>query len=172
MISLSYIAAYDPYHTMFRMLVLLPTGIDVPIDSARILDFYLCYPWLLADFRPARDVEGQVKALNAVKRAYHASPYQLTPPSSVLFNRMRPSQLAALNSLAANSYINAEAFKRGDVIRTDKPLPEKLSEMVQNKREADQGLLLLLHSMAHVPLGGRDGLKARTGLQEHRYDNA
>lgn len=172
MISLSYIAAYDPYHAIFRMLALLEADhVAFPVEVVRILDFYQCFPWLLVNLRPARDIPGQVKAHNQIKKKYQPSSYQITPDDAVLFKRMRSSQLAALNSLAANGYIDADNFKESVVQRTMKPLPAKLSDRVRRYVLDHTDLLAFLRSVSAVSLFGKDGLKERSGLEEYRYDN-
>lgn len=172
MISLSYIAAYDPYHAIFRTCALLGDGEDEwSIDALRIMDFYTCFPWLLVDLRPARNVEGQVKAFNRVTKRYQPSTYQIAPESSVLFGRMRPAQLAALNSLAANGYIDADRFRNSVAKRTRRPLPAKVDAAVTKFISDNDDLITLLRSLGAMSLFGDGGLKERSGLQEYRYDH-
>lgn len=64
MINISYVAAYDPYHTILRMMAIIDrVSSPIPVDTLRILDFYLCFPYRLQDYRAARE-GGQVKAHN------------------------------------------------------------------------------------------------------------
>jgi hypothetical protein len=173
MISISYVAAFDPYHSIFRILSLLghlPTK-SYDADVVRILDFYLCSPFLVADFRSANDIAGQRKLQNQVKKEYPAAAqYGVTPDSQALYDRMRPSQMAALNSLASNGLIDAEAFKRRVILRTAKAAPEPIEIAVRDYALKHGMLLELMESYASLPVAGPNGIKARSGLQEFRYD--
>lgn len=174
MISISYVAAFDPYHSIFRMLVLLgrlPRK-SYDDDVIRILDFYLCSPFLVSEFRSANDVAGQRKLQNQVKKEYPASAqYGVTPDSQALYDRMRPSQMAALNSLASNGFIDAEIFRSRAVVRTEKDAPGPIEIAVKDYARKHGALLELMSSYASLPLVGVNGIKARSGLQEFRYDH-
>lgn len=174
MISISYVAAFDPYHSIFRIFALLdhlPRKL-YDADAIRILDFYLCSPFLISEFRSANDVPGQRKLQNEVKKEYPASAqYGVTPNSQALYNRMRPSQMAALNSLASNGFLNAESFRQRAVLRTKKTAPEAIGVSVREYAQKHGALLALMESFASMPLSGANGIKARSGLQEFRYDH-
>lgn len=77
----------------------------------------------------------------------------------------------ALRSLVARGLIEADAFQRGYVVRTDEPLPPELSNAVISRNQASPQLLDLVSSdLASLPLHGKGGLKERANLQDTRYD--
>ena len=170
--SVTYVAAYDPYHAVFRILVMmsLEDGLAVDVEAARILDFYICYPWLVGGFKAAKDVAGQIKATNAVKRKNAPSAYQVAPDPGLIFKRMRPSQLAAVSSLASKGLVDRDSLALGLLRRTPKLVPQKLSEAVSRERADKPELYTFIGSILNMPLKGVAGLKSRSGLEEFRYD--
>lgn len=170
--SVTYVAAYDPYHAVFRILVMLSLEQEtiLDIEAARIVDFYICYPWLVGNFKAAREISGQLKAANAAKRKNTPSAYQVAPEPSLIFRRMRPSQLAAMSSLASKGLVDRDRLALGALQRTQKRLPEKLSAAVDRELADRPELYTFITSILKLPLKGIGGLKSRSGLEEFRYD--
>lgn len=170
MINITYLPSLDPYHAIFRLLTLFPepTPNPVSIETARVLDFYVCFPFLISEFRPAREF---LRAHNQLKKRYVRNEYQVTPKSATLFQKMRPVQGAAFNTLQAYGFIDAAAFRTGSVLRTTKTLSPGVSAQVRSFRAEHAQLVDFLGDLMSFPLLGPSGLKARTGLEEFRYDD-
>lgn len=171
MIQLSYQPALDPFHTMYRYLRII-LSIDaskaLSVDHTRILDFYLLFPFRLSAIR----LKTQHRKFRAVADTYNETrPYGDQPPDTELFARMKPMQTAALETLAAKGLVNANVLKDGMVIRGEQTLPPALAERIRNANSDQQDLMqAILALSSEYPLLGKDGLKDRTGLLEHRYD--
>lgn len=171
MTQLTYNEAFDPYHAAFRFLRLhLACDITakVPFDTIRILDFYLLFPFRLQSMKFFDQDTGWRK----VSKSYgKQAPYGAMPDDPVIFSRMEPFQRAAASSLVLSGYLTPEAWDRNEVQFTEEAIPDplKLRCFELNTRMNDV-VEILCQIRARYPLGGRDGLKDRTGLLEYRYD--
>lgn len=172
MTQLTYNEAFDPYHAVFRVLR-LHTACDfsarLPFDTLRILDFYLLFPFRLQAIRLFSNDTGWRK----ISKSYEGqAPYGTMPEDNSLFARMEPFQRAAAASLVHSGYLSADAWDLNEVQFT----AEKLSATVMarcaelNTRMADI-VDILCQIKGRYPLGGRGGLKDRSGLLEYRYDS-
>lgn len=170
MINITYLPANDPFHAVFRMFVLFPAhdSANCSYESARILDFYVCFPVLISEFKCPRPL---VKLHNALKRRYIPNTYQVTPKPAVLFNRMRAAQSAAASSLQSYGFIEPTAFKKGAISRTDKELPERVAATVDEHRKQHAELIEFLDELKAYSPYGPNGLRARSELEEYRYDD-
>lgn len=170
MINITYLPANDPFHAVFRMLVLFPNEASVGCrkDTARILDFYICFPSLISEFRCPRDL---IKKHNALKRRYLPNSYQVTPRPAVMFRRMNAAQNAAASSLHSYGFFDHKAFMDGFIARTSKSLPGRLHEAVESHRQDNSELIEFLDHLKTWTLFGSDGLRARSKLEEYRYDD-
>jgi hypothetical protein len=162
--------ALDAFHAMFRLLRLRPilNVQHLSRDHVRILDFYLIFPFRIRTIRLA-PTHQKFKKL-AEKYAY-LTPYGEQPDAPLLFRRMEPMQTAALETLAARSYIDLTALKSDEVEPTAQLVPREIAVRTEilNAEQAD--LIEFLRLLASdYELSGDNGLKARTGLLEHRYD--
>src|SRR4028119_2034273 len=112
---LSFEPALDAYHAVFRLTRLVPIIAEagpVPVDTVRILDFYLVFPFRLADFR-ARPAHRRLKS---VARSYEAKrPFAKLPDDRQLFEQMRHFQTAAIETLAVKQLFEMEALEEREV---------------------------------------------------------
>lgn len=172
MTQLTYNEAFDPYHAVFRFLRLhlaCDIGAKLPFDTLRILDFYLLFPFRLQAMKLFASDTGWRK----VSRAYEdRAPYGAMPEDSTIFARMEPFQRAAATSLVHSGHLASEAWDNNGVQFTSKMLPPAVAErcLAVNAQMTDI-IDILCQIKARYPLGGRDGLKDRTGLLEYRYDS-
>lgn len=107
-----------------------------------------------------------------VSKSYVAqAPYGAMPEDPVIFSRMEPFQRAAASSLVLSGYLTPEAWDQNEVQFTEEAIPDmlKLRCFELNTRMNDI-VEILCQIRARYPLGGRDGLKDRSGLLEYRYD--
>lgn len=169
MIQLAYQPAYDPFHTVLRMIRIaeLITMPPPSIEQARIADFYLLFPTRLDGVTFPRGMRGRLKSALAQAPATYGTP----PADETVMRKMRPIQDAAIQTLLGNGSLNHNAFEAGTIALDMDSVSEKLL-LRARAINAEQGTLveLIRDLIASVPLEGENGLKHRTGLGEHRYD--
>ena len=68
---LIYHPAYDAFHCVFRMLAIIETVPNIEVDKARVLDFYLLFPALMADIRLPVELAHARKLAKSVSNIYH-----------------------------------------------------------------------------------------------------
>jgi len=171
MIQLSFQPAFDPFHAVYRLLRLWPILKQFgPLhrDQVRILDFYLLFPFR-AD--AIRLIPKHRKYKRLASDYSGTKPYGNQPDDRTVFDRMEPMQMAAMETLASRGLIDAEQLAVGRVEITDMPIPKEILERVESANRRDADLIELLGTLASdYDLSGQNGLKARTGLLEYRYD--
>ena len=141
----------------------------MPLDELRILDFYLVFPFLIDHIR----LMPKHRSYRNLARDYaQTRPYSEQPEDRVVFERMRPIQVAALETLAVNELLDLRALKAGRAQATEKEPSPDLSRRIMAANEHDGPLLNFLGVLAKDYLfEGPGGLKDRTGLLEYRYDS-
>lgn len=163
---LIYHPALDAYHCVFRVLALLSECDEMEKDRLQILDFVLCFPSVAAAFRLP---PGSATAKKAM--ATSASPYRAPINPKGIFISLTKTQDAAIACLEAAALLRRNQADDIDVKRADALLPSELKNRVDALKEFEapffKNMLPLLMSL---PLRGPDGLKARSGLAEYRYD--
>jgi hypothetical protein len=170
-IQLSYQPALDPFHTVFRLLRALPyveaVG-ELPRDHVRILDFYILYPFRISAVR----LRPQERRFRNFKTAYeNLKPYGEQPDDVVMFTRMQPIQIAAMETLADKLIIDPIEWQRERVRPTGSTLPKELALRVVRANNDEPNVVDLLTVLSkEYALNGPNGLKDRTGLMEYRYD--
>jgi hypothetical protein len=88
-----------------------------------------------------------------------------------LFHQLELIENLSARSLAAKGFVDADALQQVVLARTDRPLPADLEPVIQRNDDAEDALVTFLaQNLSQVPLLGEKGLKARSGLLEHRYD--
>jgi hypothetical protein len=171
MMQLTYEPAFDPLHSVFRALRLregLGAPLRLPRDQFRILDFYILFPADLQSVRLRPEHQRLKRRAAATKRAPSYGP---RPEAAVLFERMRPFQEAALDTLALHGILSNNALEEGWVEQGDERILPELGERVKAANAAEEELIAALRTIATgYLLEGANGLKDRTGLLEHRYD--
>lgn len=171
MIQLTYEPAFDAFHTVYRILRLRPIIAEFgPLhrDHVRIIDFYQLFSHRIEGIR----LKPSHRAYRRLAKTYEGrKPYGQQPDDRLLFNRMGPLQVTALDTLAAQELLDPESWRRNEALATKKPVPEALAERIDEANEADEQLVSFLRILSsEYELTGPDGLKARSGLMEHRHD--
>jgi hypothetical protein len=163
---LVYHPAFDAYHCVFRLLAIVEKQASIEIDRLRILDFLLCFPAVVASFRLPQAAMRLRKPAKVADNPYRTP---LNPKTS--FDTLAASYDGALACLAAANFIVPASLRAGLVVRTSSLLPDALSQQCANLRVREQLFFeQILPALRDVPLRGPEGLKARSGLLEHRYD--
>ena len=167
---LIYHPAFDPYHAIFRLLLLLGELPRAPyeIERIRILDFYLVFPTAL------EHVIFPQKAVRFRRRIrQQANRYDVVEDPQRIFARLEPYQMAAFKFMAATELIDGSKFASDKIERTSLELPDRLAENLSTFKATNKDLVeLLAESFSDISLYGPRGLKHRTHLFEYRYDTA
>jgi len=163
---LVYHPAFDAYHCVFRMLGILEGRGPIENERLRILDFVLCFPAVVANFRLPQ------RSMAIRKPAKLADNVYRTPLNArATFDMLSASQDGALACLASASFIVPDTLRDGVALRGPSSLPVGLLQQCVRLWEREQFFFQsILPALLDIPLLGQDGLKARSGLLEHRYD--
>ena len=168
LIQLTFEPAYDAYHSMFRVSRLLPivNRARLEFDKLRIMDFYVCFPVLIDQARLRRED----RRFNRLSRL-RAPAYSGKPDGRLAFNRMQPTQTAAIQTLALSGFVDSKALELGWVEATGKAVPPKLAARIEEINHEENLLIEFMEVLAKdYPLTGENGLKHRSALMEYRYD--
>lgn len=167
---LSFQPAFDVFHAEFRLLRLRRImSADSPwyYEQLRIADFYLLFFFRLHHAR----LSPKHRALKKLSRESGSVRYEQQPDDRLLFNRMEKIQLAAIGTLISKGFFEREFFGKGLVVETEQQEPEHLLARIEAANAIDTRRLEAIQTLIDgYDLLGPDGLKARTGLLEHRYD--
>lgn len=173
MYSLTYTAAYDPYHTVFRMLSVasnMPENTELNFESFRIADFFHCFPWALSEMSAYTKTPEFLKHKNRVVKQNPKPRFGKFPDNRIVFERMLASQPAAKAVLDRNGVFKSNEEKW--FYFSGKAIGLKLKQRVDNYSILKSDLVDFLSTkLLTVPLYGPGGLKDRSGLSEFRYDN-
>lgn len=165
---LIYDPSRDPYHAAVRVLsILRMVNRPLELETTQIFDLLLLFPGLVAASKLPKSAT-RLKKL-AVERQ---SPFRQAPSGRAILDAIKAIQQAAVATLASADILSADALKRRKVTRTTLALPPPLAAAVEMFLTKDSEYRkLLVHELSEIPLTGKDGLKARTGLAEYRYDS-
>jgi hypothetical protein len=167
---LSYHGAFDLNHSIYRMLRLLDKHPEKSMlwDTFRVLDYYYLFPHEITKFEWTRATMKFKSTLN-----YAETKYNKIENRRHLAHQLESIEDLSARSLAAKGFVDPAALDQGKLSRTDKLLPVDLKAVIQNSDSGEDALVTFLAQyMSQVPLLGEKGLKARSGLLEHRYDAA
>ena len=136
MIQISYQPAFDPFHAVFRFLrmhSILVEQKSLYFDQLRILDFFLLFPFRIGRIR----FKTQHRRFRRLADEYlDRKPYGELPDDRLLFGRMEPFHVAALQSLRSHGYLE----KSDDLmlVRVGAPPPAGLADRIQleNKKRS------------------------------------
>ena len=171
MIQITFQAAFDPFHALFRFFRLLEIaqGLgELTVDQARILDFYLLFPFRTGEIKL---LAGHRKYKRIASDFIHLRPYGELPSSFVLFSRMQIIQVAALDTLVDNGYLVDDKYAQKIIEPTGKIVAREIAERVEKLNSEQSALVDFIRVLiSEYSVYGREGLKARTGLLEYRYD--
>jgi len=138
---------------------------DRPVksDRLRLLDLYLLFPELADQMRLPSSARGWRNVLRARANAYWS-----TCDRILLFQQMTPIQKCALSLLDSTRLVVQDPqSRRWSVCADGHPI---LTAAIERNREDDEVVGFLAEVLLPLPLTGSQGLKARTGLIEWRYD--
>jgi len=164
---LIYHPAFDAYHCVFRMLLMIESLPETEIDMLRLCDFYLVFPSEIERIRLPASLSHGRKIAKSLSNVYR-NPIN----ASQVFREMSEIQLSALRSIAASGLIDVDCYERGIIRKLNtKKIPEDIVSKILNYLQKNLELTeFIFDSLSKLPLRGLDGLKHRTGLLEYKYD--
>ena len=166
---LAFQPAFDVLHTEFRFLRLrrmIGSDASWHFDKLRIIDFYLVFFFRLTEVR----LLPKHRALKKLALEYSRKHYEMQPDDHLLFSRMEVSQKAAITSLVSFGYFDNQQFEHELLVSTRLTEPDRLNKRIEEINANEERLIKALGEIATYETLGPDGLKARSGLIEHRYD--
>lgn len=83
---------------------------------------------------------------------------------------MQPMQEVALDTLTSKLYLHSPSPSRQQVQWTTIPTPPDIEARADDQNAQNRDLMEFLDVLSQYPLLGHNGIKARTGLLEYRYD--
>lgn len=166
---LVYHPAFDPYHSAFRIMRIL--GViqkrPIEIEGIRIADFYMLFPCLIFGIRLPKKLVKWRKLFLGLE-----NPYNFSGNPKLVFLRMKSFQLMALRAMASRDIIDKQNFEADVVVRTELSYPASLHKLIKKANEQDSDVMCFLTELLdEIPIFGSNGIKARTGLLEYRYDS-
>ncbi len=163
---LIYHPAYDAYHCVFRLLLVVDGLRSVELTKLRILDFFLTFPAEIRTVKLPREHKEARKMAQQLVNEYRGP-----VNAKKTFQDMEQIHLAAVRALAASNLLDKEKLNAGLAVRTDAKIPPEMQEKLNLSRQrGGQIFEYILSGLGNIPTQGFDGLKHRTGLLEYRYD--
>jgi len=167
---LVYHPAFDLYHGVFRVLKLLNRSQkkNLEIEKLRLLDFYLLFPGLIPSIRLKREHQKYKRIFTELSNKYNIA--SVSGQAKQVFERIEPFNNLILTYLENKKYVKIHEETYLDFFSSE--LPKKILEICNVRDEKENKLMgFLSEVLSSYELKGADGLKARTGLMEYRYDN-
>ena len=99
------------------------------------------------------------------------NPYQQIYDQKKTLEKIKPYQLAALNSLASYNIIEKDSLLREEIKINSSEILKKYVESVGDLSNREKNIVAIMTSVfRNISLQGNDGLKKRTDLIEYKYD--
>lgn len=160
----------DPHHCIYRMMCILGCSPEKKyfVDRLKIMDFFVLFPNMLNNISRPRTL---ISAMASVDKTLFAAPFQMMPNKKLLFSQLSEIHRVSLLHLLGKGILDLEAYEAGRVLIS--PNSVGISEKFYEESSIEKSLLnLIVDIIGDMKLFGPDGLKARTGLLEYRYDSA
>ena len=168
-----YNQAFDMYHTIFRFLQLLNRfdgEVVIEVERLRIWDFYMLFPNKIHTIYLKQE-ESDLKKLLKQFVKENKNPYEIIAEDRKVFEKIKPYQLSALNSIASYGIIDKSVLNQQRILITNKDL---LNEFINNFEELPATEKNIISFMTghfyQMSMFGKNGLKQRTKLMESKYD--
>lgn len=165
---LLYHPMHDPYHCAFRVLTLLSNveADRIEIEKIRIADFFFLFPHLVAAMVLPRGTQTIRSAARKLENAYVS-----VINSRRAYEQIKHIQLTTLRGLAARGILVPESLVEGWVRRSSQELRSDVQQILnETALEMNDVHKFVVDVLIRLPLGGKGGLKDRSGLAEYRYD--
>ena len=166
---LVYKCAFDLYHCMFRIVKLLEAcpNNEISQERARIYDYYFSFPHRV--YENVKFVRGSGFTKSQFKTPQNN--YLTIQDDKQTFFEMNKVFEGATRCLAAYGVIDLHSLKSGCLKLSEQ---QKINTSKEELTPIDgvRARIVELFSgpFYDLPFSGDNGLKARTGLMDHRYD--
>lgn len=164
-----YHPAQDINHCVYRLILILECTEHemISIDIYRLIDFYSVFPYLL------KLIATLPRPINKHRNKFSKipEPFESLKNTKRILHELERLQSVAIKNLLAKEVIDRQSFDNGYLKRTKRPLPDAFKEKIQSARlPNEEWFPALINDFPKAKFVGNNGLKARTGLMEYRYD--
>lgn len=167
---INYHQSRDYFHCCFRISCILTDSkvTKVEFDKLRILDFYTVFPRLAESITLPQAMRHARKAFQAAP-----APYERMPEPTRVFETMFNIQSMAVHAMIGAGILLAEPYSSSGFVQVSQTGGAIANSLVDKFSERKSPWFrAIVEQLIMIELLGPDGLKARTGLAEHRYDLA
>lgn len=167
-----YQQAFDLYHTVFRMIMILSrftVDDEIEIDKLRIWDYFLLFPNKMSKIRLRKDEE-DVRKLIKIYIDKSENPYEDIKDDRKMFEKMKPYQLSAIKCIASYGIIDKDYLTLNRIIIKSNSKLSNFKNSLPTLSVQEENALRLLTKHFDMSLFGEYGLKSRTNLLESKYD--
>lgn len=164
-----YHPSQDINHCLYRLILILNLSEKdfISVETYRVIDFYTLFPHLLKMIKPLpNELRSYRKLFNSVKDPFEA----IKNTKRVMFE-LENFQSICIQNLIAKGLIDKGYFDNGQLKLNSDKIPEKLIESINNSHLSKESWFkAIINNFPDISFNGKNGLKARTGLMEFRYD--
>lgn len=166
---LMYHPAQDINHCVYRILLVLEKSEheSLSIDIYRLIDFYTVFPYLLSLIKTLP------KPINKHRKIFSAipAPFESLKNTKRIMHELELLQTIAFQNLLAKDLLCKEAFNKGILQRSLSKLPSELYQSLDASRLVNESwFMAIINDFPKTKFIGKNGIKARTGLMEYKYD--
>jgi len=135
-------------------------------DKLRILDFYTVFPRLAETIKLPQTMRHARKAFQAAP-----APYERMSEPTRIYESMFNIQSMAVHAMIGAGILLAEPFSSSGFLQVSQAGVAIANSIVGKFSERKSPWFrAIVEQLVMIELRGPDGLKARTGLAEYRYD--
>src|SRR5690554_6850346 len=158
----------DPFHTSLRMAqIIVENEGDIEKERLEIYDFACSAPYILSN----STLPQTAKKLKKFKRESKES-YSGFQNNAKLFFGQKNVQETALRLMLGYDLICKDQIKCGKIKKTESGAWENILEILQTSTSIDKSLISALsEELKDMPISGKNGIKSRFKVMEHKYDS-
>jgi hypothetical protein len=166
---LMYHPAQDVNHCVFRILLILEhtEHEKLNVDVYRLIDFYTLFPSLL------KLLKTLPVPVNKCRKTFSEvqEPFESLKNTKRILHELETLQSVAIQNLLAKQLLDIDEYNKGYLKRSSIDLPEVfLGVLNKSNLVSKEWFKALVNEFPKAKFVGGNGLKARTGLMEYRYD--
>ncbi|WP_299197174.1 ABC-three component system middle component 5 [uncultured Amphritea sp.] len=160
--------AKDINHIIYRvLLVMYSSAQPMELERLKVVCFYFVFPQYMKKIKPwPNDIKKYKKTVGKVKESF-----EHVGNLKKLFFDVSKSFDVAISLLVSKGIIDRDAFLEGDVFVYFNKVPAVIMEVIYaDENIKNEVFEVLVNGLAVTPFDGINGLKARSGLVEYKYD--
>lgn len=156
---LVYHPAYDLYHAVSRFLKLLylDKNKTYSTDHIKLIDYFVVFPGEITKMQLPLEYKNY-------RKLFKVNPYEDVYNGPIVFRQLQGYQDSALQSLAAYSFIDPLAYRKGQVKLTESPISAEIDALVAQPIENGVLAEFVDQVLLKMPYEGSTGLKERSKL--------